>query len=161
MSVGRRDYVPRAVEELGEVVFYKVKTRPGKPIVLGIVNSKPVFALPGKPTGALMAAQFHLRRYFLGMGEETSLYAKITEDILLSNKDTDAQDIANVVFVRLENGRAKPMGFEDSEMPLMKSGDIYNVSSIASNLRSALVDGYAIIEQDTGQGEKIKIHFFT
>ncbi len=161
VSVGRRDYVLRAIEELGEVVLYKVKTRPGKPIAVGIVENTPVFALPGKPTGALVAAQLHLRRYFLGKSEEPFLYARITEDILLSTKDTDAADIANLVFVYLENGYAKPIGFEGSEMPLMKSGEKYNVSAIASNLRSALVDGYAIIERDTKRGEEIKVHLFT
>ncbi|WP_456474448.1 molybdopterin molybdotransferase MoeA [Candidatus Pyrohabitans sp.] len=161
VSVGRRDYVLRAIEEMGEVVLYKVKTRPGKPIAVGIINKTPIFALPGKPTGALVAAQLHLRRYFLGRIEEPFLYAGITEDILLSTKDTDAADIANLVFVHLENGYARPVGFEGSEMPLMKSGDKYNVSAIASNLRSALVDGYAIIERDTRRGEKIKVHFFT
>jgi molybdenum cofactor synthesis domain-containing protein len=161
VSVGRRDYVLRAIEELGEVVLYKVKTRPGKPIAVGIVENTPVFALPGKPTGALVAAQLHLRRYFLGKSEEPFLYARITEDILLSTKDTDAADIANLVFVYLENGYAKPIGFEGSEMPLMKSGEKYNVSAIASNLRSALVDGYAIVERDTKRGEEIKVHLFT
>jgi molybdenum cofactor synthesis domain-containing protein len=161
VSVGRRDYVLRAIEELGEVVLYKVKTRPGKPIAVGIIQGTPVFALPGKPTGALVAAQLHLRRYFLGTSKEPFLYARITEDILLSTKDTDAQDIANLVFVHLENGYAKPVGFEGSEMPLMKSGEKYNVSAIASNLRSALVDGYAIVERDTKRGEEIKVHLFT
>jgi molybdenum cofactor synthesis domain-containing protein len=160
VSVGKRDYVLRAIEELGEVVLYKVKTRPGKPIAVGIIENTPIFALPGKPTGALVAAQLHLRRYFLGSVEEPFIYARITEDILLSTKDTDAADIANLVFVHLENGYAKPIGFEGSEMPLMKSGEKYNVSAIASNLRSALVDGYAIIERDTRRGEEIKVHLF-
>ena len=120
-----------------------------------------MFALPGKPTGALVAAQLHLRRYFLGGAEEPFVFARITEDILLSTKDTDAPDIANIVFVRLENGLARPMGFEGSEMPLMRRGERYNVSAIASNLRSALVDGYAIVERDTRRGERIRVHLFT
>ncbi len=160
VSVGKRDYVLRAIEELGRVVFYKVRTRPGKPIAVGVVENTPVFALPGKPTGALVAAQLHLRRYFLGRVEEPFLYARITEDILLSRKDTDSPDIANLVFVHLEDGLAKPVGFEGSEMPLMKRGDKYNVSAIASNLRSALVDGYAILERDTRRGERVKVHLF-
>jgi molybdenum cofactor synthesis domain-containing protein len=161
VSVGKRDYVLRAIEELGEVVLYKVKTRPGKPIAIGIIKGKPIFALPGKPTGALVAALLHLRRYFLGSREEPFVFARITEDILLSTKDTDAPDIANLVFVRLENGFAKPVGFPGSDMPLMKRGERYNVSAIASNLRSALVDGYAIVERDTMRGEEVKVHLFT
>lgn len=161
VSVGRRDYVLRALEELGDVWLYKVKTRPGKPFAVGVVNETPVFALPGKPTGALVATILHLRGYFLGIQEEPHIKVRITEDILLSRSDTDSSDMANLVFVSLENGYARPVGFEGSAMPLIKKGEKYNVSAIAANLRSALVDGYAIIERDTGRGEEIRVHFFT
>jgi molybdenum cofactor synthesis domain-containing protein len=161
VSVGRKDYVLRAMEELGDVWLYKVKTRPGKPFALGVIGSTPVFALPGKPTGALVGTVLHLRRYFQGPRQEPHVRARITEDIILSRGDTDSPDMANLVFVNLENGYAKPVGFQDSVMPLIKRGEKYNVSAIAANLRSALVDGYAIISRDVGQGEEIKVHLFT
>jgi molybdopterin molybdotransferase len=161
VSVGRKDYVLRALEELGDVILYKVKTRPGKPFAVGVVGGTPIFALPGKPAGALVATILHLRRYFLGIEREPHVKARITEDILLSRRDTDSPDMANLVFVSLENGKAKPVGFEGGVMPLIKRGGRYNVSAIAANLRSALVDGYAIVGQDTGEGEEIKVHLFT
>ncbi len=161
VSVGRKDYVLRAMEELGDVWLYKVKTRPGKPFAVGVVGDIPVFALPGKPTGALVATILHLRRYFQGPRHEPHIRARITEDILLSRGDTDSPDMANLVFVNLDNGYAKPVGFEGSVMPLIKKGEKYNVSAIAANLRSALVDGYAIINRDVGRGEEVKVHLFT
>lgn len=161
VSVGRRDYVLRAMEELGDIWMYKVKTRPGKPFAVGVVEETPIFALPGKPTGALVATILHLRRYFLGSEKEPHVKARITEDILLSRGDTDSPDMANLVFVSLENGSARPVGFEGSVMRLINRGEKYNVSAIAANLRSALVDGYAIVERDTEQGEEVKVHLFT
>ncbi|NOZ83016.1 MAG: molybdopterin molybdotransferase MoeA [Euryarchaeota archaeon] len=159
VSVGRRDCVLRAMEELGEVLMYRVRTRPGKPVAIGLIDETPVFALPGKPTGALIAAQLHLRRYILGAGTVPYLKAAISEDVVLSRGGVP--DMANILFLRLENGYAVPMGFPGSEMPLIKRGEKYSVSTIASNLRSTLVDGYAILDKDTRRGETVKVHLFS
>ena len=48
-SVGTRDMAERVVQELGEVVFHSVTIRPGKPMLFGVVEGKPVFGLPGHP----------------------------------------------------------------------------------------------------------------
>ncbi len=159
ISVGRRDCLLRAMEELGEVLLYRVRTRPGKPVAIGVIDDTPVFALPGKPTGALIAAQLHLRRYILGDAPQPGLKARLTSTIRLARDGVP--DMANIVFLRLEDGYAVPMGFPGSEMPLTDRGDTYSVSTIASNLRSTLVDGYAILERDTVQGEAVEVHLFS
>ncbi len=158
VSVGKRDLVLRALQELGEVLVYRVRTRPGKPFALGVVEETPVFALPGKPTGALIAAQLHLRRYIMGSEAVPYTTARITQDVVLSKGN--AGEMANILFLRLENGHAVPMGFPGSEMPLMGCGEKYNVSTIAANLRSTLVDGYAILHTDVRRGETVKVHPF-
>lgn len=160
VSVGEKDYVLRAVEELGILLLHKVKTRPGKPLAVGIINGKPVFALPGKPTGAFVAMELNLRRYFLGNVSRPIVASQISEDIKLSARDTDAADIANIVFVRRCNGIAYPIGFKDSQMKLMRPGEFYNVSTIASSLRAANADGYAIVNKDVRKGELIEINLF-
>ncbi len=160
VSVGDKDYVLRAIQELGTLLLHKVKTRPGKPLAVGIINNKPVFALPGKPTGAFVAAELNLRRYFLGSAPRPVSVSKIGEDIKLSTKDTDAADIANIVFVHKCNGIAYPVGFEGSPMKLMKSGELYNVSTIASSLRAANADGYVIVNKDIRKGESVEVNLF-
>lgn len=59
VSMGDRDFVPRALEEAGaEILFHKLPQRPGKP-VLGAVtrDGKPVLALPGNPVSVLVTAR--------------------------------------------------------------------------------------------------------
>ncbi|MBI5253697.1 MAG: molybdopterin molybdotransferase MoeA [Euryarchaeota archaeon] len=160
VSVGEKDYVLRAIEELGELLLHKVKTRPGKPLAVGIINGKPVFGLPGKPTGAFVAAELNLRRYFLGSAARPVFVSKIGEDIKLSTKDTDAADIANIVFVHRSNGIAYPVGFENSPMKLIRPGEFYNVSTIASSLRAANADGYVIAVRDLKKGETVEVNLF-
>jgi molybdopterin biosynthesis enzyme len=46
---GEADHLPGAVAALGEIVFWKVRMRPGMPALFGLIDGKPVFALPGNP----------------------------------------------------------------------------------------------------------------
>ncbi len=53
-SAGVGDLLPTAIEGLGEIIVHGVDIKPGKPFVLGMVQGKPVFGLPGNPTSALI-----------------------------------------------------------------------------------------------------------
>lgn len=55
VSVGETDYVKRAFAELGgEVEFWRVAMKPGRPFVFGRWGSKLLFGLPGNPVSALV-----------------------------------------------------------------------------------------------------------
>ncbi|MDI3279964.1 MAG: molybdopterin biosynthesis protein [Bacillota bacterium] len=60
-SAGTRDYAARSIAALGRVLVHGVATRPGKPVVLGIAEGKPVLGLPGYPVSAYLAAQLFLQ----------------------------------------------------------------------------------------------------
>jgi len=59
VSMGKADYVPQVLKELGvDVVFHKVSQRPGKPMWFGIGPDKQaVFALPGNPVSTLVCCR--------------------------------------------------------------------------------------------------------
>ncbi|ASJ07519.1 molybdenum cofactor synthesis domain-containing protein [Thermococcus pacificus] len=52
-SGGIRDLTNSIVEELGEVKIHGIAIQPGKPTVIGLIDGKPVFGLPGYPTSCL------------------------------------------------------------------------------------------------------------
>jgi len=55
VSVGEMDFVKAAFESLGgELQFWKVAIRPGKPFVFGMLGEKFVFGLPGNPVSAFV-----------------------------------------------------------------------------------------------------------
>jgi molybdopterin molybdotransferase len=55
VSVGDHDLVREVLPELGvEIVFWKVKVKPGKSLAFGLLREKPVFALPGNPVSAML-----------------------------------------------------------------------------------------------------------
>lgn len=51
-SAGTEDYTVHVLRELGEVIIHGVAIKPGKPVILAIVNGKPVIGLPGYPVSA-------------------------------------------------------------------------------------------------------------
>lgn len=51
-SAGREDFTAKVIGELGEVILHGVAIKPGKPVILGIVNNKPVIGIPGYPVSA-------------------------------------------------------------------------------------------------------------
>lgn len=62
VSVGDRDFVKAAIEQLGgEVVFWKVNMKPGKPLAFALLQGKPIAALPGNPVAAMVSFELFLR----------------------------------------------------------------------------------------------------
>jgi putative molybdopterin biosynthesis protein len=53
-SAGRDDYTEKILNELGEVVVHGVNIMPGKPVILGVINEKPVIGIPGYPISMLL-----------------------------------------------------------------------------------------------------------
>lgn len=60
-SAGSEDYTVHVIQELGQVLTHGVATRPGKPVIVGIVNGKPVIGLPGYPVSAYLALEWFVR----------------------------------------------------------------------------------------------------
>ena len=61
-SVGERDYVREVLIDLGVTLdFWKLKMRPGKPLMFGTRARTLVFGLPGNPVSALVTAMIILR----------------------------------------------------------------------------------------------------
>jgi putative molybdopterin biosynthesis protein len=99
-SAGRRDFTSTLVSDLGQLVVHGVAIRPGHPVVLGVVDGKPVVGLPGYPVSAALTFDlfvrpliYHLqgrappqrttveavmtRKVFSSMGEEEFLRVKV------------------------------------------------------------------------------------
>ena len=54
-SAGTEDYTVHILREIGEVIVHGVSMKPGKPVILAIVDGKPVIGLPGYPLSAYLA----------------------------------------------------------------------------------------------------------
>ena len=83
VSVGDYDYVKTALEDLGvEFKFTKVKIKPGKPTVFGLLGEKPVFGLPGNPVSSMMTFEQFVRPALLRMMGKRRLLRPVVDAIL-------------------------------------------------------------------------------
>ncbi len=53
-SVGDSDFVKQALEALGELTFWKVLMKPGRPLAFGKINQSWFFGLPGNPVSVVV-----------------------------------------------------------------------------------------------------------
>lgn len=81
-SAGTKDYTADVIADLGEVLVHGIATKPGKPAIIGMVDNKPVFGLPGYPLSALTVIREiilpFLRNYGLFVPEPQVIRACIT-----------------------------------------------------------------------------------
>jgi molybdopterin molybdotransferase len=61
VSVGDRDYVKPALEELGTLELWRVAMKPGKPLAYGRIGRTLFFGLPGNPVSALVTFELFVR----------------------------------------------------------------------------------------------------
>ena len=54
VSVGEADFVKTLLDKLGEVVFWKIAMKPGRPLAYGKIGSAHFFGLPGNPVSVMV-----------------------------------------------------------------------------------------------------------
>lgn len=71
VSAGEKDYLPQLLREQGEVFFWKVRMKPGMPLLFGRLGQAMVLALPGNPVSVLATFMALGRRLIDGLQGRT------------------------------------------------------------------------------------------
>ena len=72
-SAGSEDYALPVLQDLGEMLVHGVTIMPGKPVLLGDIQGKPFFGIPGYPVSAIIALEQFVQpliRRVLGAADE-------------------------------------------------------------------------------------------
>lgn len=88
VSVGEHDVVKSVLEKLGDIHFWRVAMKPGKPQAYGIADGKPIFGLPGNPVSSLVVFELFVRPALLKMAGHKDL-------LRLTFKATLAESLTN------------------------------------------------------------------
>jgi len=67
ISVGDFDVVKKVLATEGEMSFWQVKMRPGKPLAFGHIGGVPLLGLPGNPVSAMISFELFARPAILKM----------------------------------------------------------------------------------------------
>lgn len=104
VSVGDYDFVKDILGQAGEMVFWKVAMKPGKPLAFGVIKGKPVIALPGYPTSSMISFEQFARPALMKMSGRTDFYrmrvAAVAQDTIKNN--SGRRNMIRVI-VRKEN----------------------------------------------------------
>ncbi|MGF1724960.1 bifunctional molybdopterin-guanine dinucleotide biosynthesis adaptor protein MobB/molybdopterin molybdotransferase MoeA [Photobacterium nomapromontoriensis] len=55
VSVGDADYIKTVLDKLGQINFWRINMRPGRPLAFGQIQQTPFFGLPGNPVAVMVA----------------------------------------------------------------------------------------------------------
>ena len=67
VSVGEADYTKTMMRELGDVAFWRIAMRPGRPMAVGRINNAVLFGLPGNPVAVMVTFLAFVRPALLQM----------------------------------------------------------------------------------------------
>jgi len=65
-SAGTKDFTSLVLADLGKIIVHGVAIKPGKPVILAIVNDTPVIGLPGYPVSAFLTMRLFVREMIAG-----------------------------------------------------------------------------------------------
>ena len=76
VSVGEADFTRKLLGEMGEVLFWKIAMKPGRPMAFGKIGKAHFFGLPGNPVAVMVTFHQFVRDALLriaGRSDETTL----------------------------------------------------------------------------------------
>jgi len=144
-SAGVRDLTASVIEDSGELLFHGIAMKPGKPTILGLIDGKPIFGLPGHPVAAYFVTELFVRPLISGI---MGLEAKRQKAFVQINE-----------AISSNHGRAEYMAvYVDDDMI---ARPIRGKSGLIASLAGA--DGYICIPRDSEgvpAGAKVVVTFF-
>lgn len=105
VSVGAYDVVKAVLEAEGNVGFWRVRMRPGKPLAFGSYRGVPYLGLPGNPVSAMVSFERFARPAILKMAGHHNLARPSVMVRTLDGLNSDGRETyARAVVSRDENG---------------------------------------------------------
>lgn len=106
VSVGAFDFVREVVEEYGELSFWRVNMRPGKPLAFGHFRQVPFVGLPGNPVSAFVGFEVFLRPALHTLEGDKMWKRRRMQARLIDDVDSDGREsYLRAVVEETENGR--------------------------------------------------------
>ncbi len=108
VSVGDYDFVKDVLQDMGaQLVFWRVKQKPGKPLAFWTLGAKRIVGLPGNPVSCMVCVEEYVRPMMRRMMGFTLLHRPV-RTALLAERYAKGPDTGRTHFVRVrlceENG---------------------------------------------------------
>lgn len=153
-SAGTEDYTVHVLREVGEVIIHGVAMKPGKPVILAMVQGKPVIGLPGYPVSAYLAFEnfvIPVLKKLAGTDHSGGSTARKSAKAVLSKRIVSS--LKHREYVRVKVG---------------KVGDKFVCAPLARGAGAAMslvrADGFCVIPQESEgfeAGETVDVELYT
>jgi molybdopterin molybdotransferase len=139
VSVGDYDFVKDVLQEMGaELVFWRVKQKPGKPMAFWTLGSKRIVGLPGNPVSCMVCTEEYVRPLVRCMMGHGLLYRPVRTAVL-DERYAKGSDSGRAHFVRVH------LQERDGVLHAAPTGP--QGSGILTSM--ALATGIAVLPEDT------------
>ena len=152
VSVGDADYTKTALAELGEINFWKIAIKPGKPFAFGKIGNALFCGLPGNPVSTLVTFYQLVQPLIVALSGQN-----------LSN-DTMSFKVKTATSLKKSVGR---LDFQRGRLQINSDGELEVVSTgqQGSHLTQSFnhANCFIVLEQDRGnvaQGELVTVELF-
>jgi molybdopterin molybdotransferase len=138
VSVGEADFTKAMMKKLGDVAFWKIAMRPGRPMAVGRIGDAVLFGLPGNPVAVMVTFLAFVRPALLRM-----MGARLTAPVLLKARSGEAM-------------RKKPGRTEYQRGTVTRSADggleVRTTGNQGSGVLSSMVQANGLIVLHHAQG---------
>ena len=150
VSVGEADFIKQMMAKLGEVLFWKIAMRPGRPMAFGKIGDAFLFGLPGNPVAVMVT------------------FYQFVRDALLHMSGREDAPIPLLKAVSAENLRKVPGRTEYQRGILFREGSEWKVRTTGQQgsgvLRSmSEANCFIVLEHERGAvqaGEPVSVQLF-
>jgi len=146
VSMGEWDFVRKLMETEGDLVFWRVKIRPGSPPLFGHWKGTPMFGLPGNPVSSHVVFRMLVVPYLRGCLNTTFPHDRIVHARL----NTNVRSTKDCLTLRRVTLQSTETGFVANQPKHQGSGNIDSLSS---------ADGLTLLQpgQSGEAGELIQV----
>ncbi len=142
VSVGEADFVKQILERLGEVLFWKIAMKPGRPMAYGKIGQAHFFGLPGNPVAVMVTFYQFVREALAALQGQTELKPLPTMKVVCTEPVKKAPG-------RTEFQRGILSRSDDGEWTVRPTGD--QGSGILSSMSQAHC--FIVLPTETGRLE--------
>ncbi len=105
VSVGAFDFIRTLVESEGQLDFWRVNMRPGKPVTFGKYKGTPLIGLPGNPVSAYVGFEVFVRPVIARLSGLKDLAHPTVKAVLGEAVESDGRESYLRVVLKNEGGR--------------------------------------------------------
>jgi molybdopterin molybdotransferase len=117
VSVGEADFIKQMMAKLGEVLFWKIAMRPGRPMAFGKIGDAYLFGLPGNPVAVMVTFYAFVREALLhlaGRTDEAFPLLQATSSVPLRKIPGRTEYQRGILFREQDQWKVRPTGQQGS-----------------------------------------------